>query len=69
MTAPRDPYDRAFSDSLDYVDKVGAKLGRWLNLGGLKFLMTTGTILAILFFGIWQFLHSFKVNLIKRHHN
>jgi hypothetical protein len=66
MDIRKDPYDKAFSDSIIYADTFGAKLGRWLNLGGWKIIAIVGTTLAILSLGTVQFIRSFGTNLFKK---
>lgn len=66
MDKHRDPYGKAFSDSLDYADNIGSKIGRWVNLGGWKVITLVGTVLCILVFGSAQLIRSFGINIIKK---
>lgn len=62
-----DPYNRAFSDSVDFTDKIGERIGFWLRRGGWKIVMIISTTLAIAFFGFIQLFHGFGKGLLKKH--
>lgn len=66
MTKPIDPYERAFSDYVDYADTFGEKIGGWIAHGGWKIITLIVTILAILTFGFLQFFWGFGKGFNKK---